>query len=280
MIVRSTRCEARIRRLLLPPIVGMGSASRGSMMARRTLIAGNWKMNGSVSSLDFFDAIAPAARNSQAEILICPPSTLLYQAAQACAGSGIRVGGQDCHARQSGAHTGDISAPMLREAGASHVIVGHSERRADHGETDALVRAKSEAALEAGLVPVICVGETREEREAGRAVEVVASQLAGSLPEKSRDMPLVIAYEPVWAIGTGLTASVDDVANMHSAIRQCLPDPLTTCILYGGSVKPGNAADLLGLDDVDGALVGGASLKSIDFSAIIAAVSRKSEPLR
>ena len=271
MIVRSTRCEARIRRLLLPPIVGMGSASRGSMMARRTLIAGNWKMNGSVSSLDFFDAIAPAARNSQAEILICPPSTLLYQAAQACAGSGIRVGGQDCHARQSGAHTGDISAPMLREAGASHVIVGHSERRADHGETDALVRAKSEAALEAGLVPVICVGETREEREAGRAVEVVASQLAGSLPEKSRDMPLVIAYEPVWAIGTGKTASADDIRAMHAHIRAALDQRFPgarPAILYGGSVKPGNAGEILGIAEVGGALVGGASLKADDFLAI------------
>ncbi len=250
------------------------------MMARRTLIAGNWKMNGSVSSLDFFDAIAPAARNSPADILICPPSILLHQAARACVGSSIRVGGQDCHTNQSGAHTGDVSAAMLREAGASHVIVGHSERRADHGETDALVRAKAEAALEAGLVPVICVGETREEREAGRATEVVSSQLAGSLPENAGGLSLVIAYEPVWAIGTGLTASVEDVATMHAAIRQSLPDPLTTCILYGGSVKPDNAAELLSLDDVDGALVGGASLKSIDFTAIIATVSRKSEPLR
>ena len=249
-------------------------------MARRTLIAGNWKMNGSVAALGFFDAVAPVAKEADADILICPPATLLAQAASACTGSEMRVGGQDCHAAVSGAHTGDVSAAMLREAGASHVILGHSERRADHGESDALVRAKAEAALQAGLVPVICVGESREEREAGRAIEVVASQLAASLPENPDRMTLVIAYEPVWAIGTGLTASVEDVAAMHEAIRERLPEPLTTCILYGGSVKPGNAKDLLGLDNVDGALVGGASLKSTDFSAIIEAAGRKSELVR
>jgi len=242
-------------------------------MTRQILIAGNWKMNGLADGLGFFAEVAPVAQQSPAAVLVCPPATLLYRAAQACADTMILIGGQDCHAAMSGAHTGDLSATMLRDAGASHVILGHSERRADHGERDADVRAKAESALAEGLVPVICVGETRAERESGREVEVVARQLAASLPENSAGMKLVIAYEPVWAIGTGLTASVEDVATMHAAIRARLPDPLTTCILYGGSVKPGNAAELLGLADVDGALVGGASLDATDFKAIIQAVS-------
>jgi triosephosphate isomerase (TIM) len=249
-------------------------------MTRRTLIAGNWKMNGLADGLGFFAEIAPAVATADAEVLVCPPATLLREAARLAAAHGIRVGGQDCHAATSGAHTGDISAAMLRDAGASHVIVGHSERRADHGESDGDVLAKAEAALAAGLTPIICVGETREEREAGQAAAVVARQLAGSLPVVSPGVELVIAYEPVWAIGTGLTASVEDVAAMHDAIRDQLPDPLSTCILYGGSVKPDNAAELLALADVDGALVGGASLNPLDFMAIIKAVSRKSEPLR
>lgn len=240
-------------------------------MSRRTLIAGNWKMNGLTGSLDYFRELAPVAADSAAEVLVCPPATLIHLVAQACRGTRIRVGGQDCHARISGAHTGDISAPMLRDAGASHVILGHSERRAGHGERDMDVQAKAAAASAAGLVPVICVGETLAEREAGQAVEVVARQLAGSLPENSAIVDLVIAYEPVWAIGTGLTASLTDVAEMHAAIRERLENPLTTCILYGGSVKPDNAEALLSLADVDGALVGGASLDATDFSAIVRA---------
>lgn len=243
-------------------------------MPRTALIAGNWKMNGLAGDLGFFGEVARAAADSPADILVCPPATLLALAAKTCSGTAISVGGQDCHARESGAHTGDVSAVMLRDAGADYVILGHSERRADHGESDAIVRSKAEAALAAGLIPIICVGETQAERESGQAETVVARQLAGSLPENPQKMELVIAYEPVWAIGTGLTASEADVAEIHAAIRKRLPDPLTTRILYGGSVKPANAESLLSLADVDGALVGGASLKASDFTSIIGAVGR------
>ena len=243
-------------------------------MPRTALIAGNWKMNGLAGDLGFFGEVARAAADSPADILVCPPATLLALAAKTCSGTAISVGGQDCHARESGAHTGDVSAVMLRDAGADYVILGHSERRADHGESDAIVRSKAEAALAAGLIPIICVGETQAERESGQAGTVVARQLAGSLPENPQKMELVIAYEPVWAIGTGLTASEADVAEIHAAIRKRLPDPLTTRILYGGSVKPANAESLLSLADVDGALVGGASLKASDFTSIIGAVGR------
>lgn len=243
-------------------------------MPRTALIAGNWKMNGLAGDLGFFGEVARAAADSPADILVCPPATLLALAAKTCSGTAISVGGQDCHARESGAHTGDISAVMLRDAGADYVILGHSERRADHGESDAIVRSKAEAALAAGLIPIICVGETQAERESGQAETVVARQLAGSLPENPQKMELVIAYEPVWAIGTGLTASEADVAEIHAAIRKRLPEPLTTRILYGGSVKPANAESLLSLADVDGALVGGASLKASDFTSIIGAAGR------
>ncbi|MED5550501.1 MAG: triose-phosphate isomerase [Pseudomonadota bacterium] len=249
-------------------------------MPRQKLIAGNWKMNGLAADLDFLDAIGPAAAAVDAEVLICPPATLLAEAARRAAAHGIRVGGQDCHAAASGAHTGDISALMLRDVGASHVIVGHSERRCDHGEGDSIVRGKAVAALEAGLVPVICVGETRAEREAGREETVIAAQLAGSLPENPDQRELVIAYEPVWAIGTGLTAQAEDVQAMHAFIRSRLPDPANTRILYGGSVKPDNAPTLLELPDVDGALVGGASLKADDFIPIIKAGCRESQLFR
>lgn len=248
-------------------------------MPRKTMIAGNWKMHGLAADLGFFDAIAPVAATSPAEILICPPATLLAAAAERCRKTRIAVGAQDCHQAPEGAHTGDISAPMIRDAGGSHVILGHSERRTDHAERDERVRAKVSAAVAAGLVPVVCVGETREQREAGRAEAVVADQLAGSVPDSAK-MNLVIAYEPVWAIGTGLTASPADVAAMHAFIRTRLADPVNTRILYGGSVKPDNAAELLGLADVDGALVGGASLKAGDFTRIIEAVGSPTEPVR
>jgi len=243
-------------------------------MSRRSLIAGNWKMNGKRESLGFFEAIAGAAEATPAEVLICPPATLLAAASEACSASVVKTGGQDCHAEATGAHTGDVSAFMLADAGAAYVIVGHSERRADHGETSAVVKAKAEAAVAAGLVPIVCVGETLEEREAGKATEIVTQQVRDSIPQSDE---LVIAYEPVWAIGTGRTASPDDVAEMHAAIRSVLPNSADTRILYGGSVKPANARELLSLEDVDGALVGGASLKSADFAAIIGAVGPESE---
>ncbi|WP_394694656.1 triose-phosphate isomerase [Hyphobacterium sp.] len=236
-------------------------------MARRMLIAGNWKMNGLRQSLGFLEEIRPAAHSRRnVDVLLAPPATLIVSAAE-IAGP-VKIGGQDCHIHPSGAHTGDISAEMLRDAGASYVIVGHSERRADHGESSELVRAKAEAAQAAGLVPMICVGESESDRREGKAEAVVGEQLHQSLPGSTA---YVIAYEPVWAIGTGLTASLDDIAAMHAFIRSKLPDGATTQILYGGSVKPANAADILSLNDVDGALVGGASLKAADFGAIIEA---------
>ena len=240
-------------------------------MSRRKLVAGNWKMNGLTADLGFVPELADMARPADVDVLVCPPATLLAAMAERARGPDVAVGGQDCHAEVSGAHTGDVSAAMLRDAGASYVILGHSERRADHGETSAQVKAKAEAALAAGLVPIVCVGETREEREAGRAEAVVGEQLAGSLPDGPGEGGVVIAYEPVWAIGTGLTAAPEDVAAMHGFIHSRLPQPEATRILYGGSVKPDNAATLLHLPDVDGALVGGASLKAADFGRIVAA---------
>jgi triosephosphate isomerase len=240
----------------------------------RPLAAGNWKMNGLGASLAELSAIAKAARDGEAgraEVLICPPATLIAAAVQAA--GGMAIGGQDCHAEASGAHTGDISAEMLRDAGATYVITGHSERRADHGETDAVVRAKAEAALRAGLVVIVCVGETRDQREAGETLAVVGSQIAGSLPHDATAATLVVAYEPVWAIGTGLTPTAADVAEVHGFIRHELIDLLPgegekVRILYGGSVKPSNAAELMGVENVNGALVGGASLTAKDFLGI------------
>ncbi|WP_300529744.1 triose-phosphate isomerase [Maricaulis sp.] len=237
-------------------------------MARQLLIAGNWKMNGKRDSLAFFDEVAPAAGASAAEILICPPATLLAAAVDAASGASIKIGGQDCHANSSGAHTGDVSADMLVDAGADYVILGHSERRSDHGESSASVAEKAAAALSAGLTPIICVGESEAERRDGRAEAVVAEQVVNSLP-KATDGAYVIAYEPVWAIGTGLTASLEDIQAMHGFIRGRLPDGEKTRILYGGSVKPGNAAEIFALADVDGGLIGGASLKASDFAQII-----------
>ncbi|HXV24084.1 MAG TPA: triose-phosphate isomerase [Alphaproteobacteria bacterium] len=240
--------------------------------SRRRLIAGNWKMNGlKVEGLALAKGLAERASASApaAELLICPPATLLALAASAVAGSPVAIGGQDCHPEPSGAHTGDIAAEMLADIGCRYVILGHSERRSDHGESDGQVRHKAEAALRAGLVPIICVGESENERAQGQAQSVVAHQLHGSLPEGASPQTVVIAYEPVWAIGTGRTATTGDVAEMHAHIRGMLgPKGSGMRILYGGSVKAANAADLLGLEDVDGALVGGASLKLEEFWAI------------
>ena len=243
---------------------------------RRPLVAGNWKMNGLVASLAEIAAIRDAVAAGSvggAEILLCPPATLLMAAAKLCEGAPIGFGGQDCHEAASGAHTGDIAAEMLKDAGASYVIVGHSERRADHGETDSIVRAKVAAGLRAGLSVILCVGETQAERDAGEAMSKVSRQLSQSLPQDVPAARLVIAYEPVWAIGSGVTATPKDVAAMHGFLRERLEHDLpgsaaTVRILYGGSVKSANAAELLGVANVDGALVGGASLKATEFLQI------------
>ncbi len=242
----------------------------------RPLVAGNWKMNGTSASLEEARAMAQAVKGTKldCEIMLCPPATLIAPMARALKASRIRLGGQDCHAEPSGAHTGDIAAAMLVDAGACAVIVGHSERRADHHETDAQVRAKASAAHKAGLTAIICIGETIEEREAGRALEVVDTQITGSLPRGATSANTVIAYEPVWAIGTGRTPQPDDVAEVHGHIRTRLKslggaDGDDFRILYGGSVKPANAAELMAVTNVNGALVGGASLKADDFIAIV-----------
>ena len=244
--------------------------------AIRPLVAGNWKMNGlSASAAEFQKIVAGAPRLSHAtDLMICPPATLIARFAS-LAGA-VAVGGQDCHPAPSGAHTGDISAEMLADTGAKAVIVGHSERRADHQETDAQVRAKAEAAWRAGLMAIVCVGETREQRDAGETLKVVGGQIAGSLPDGASAANLVVAYEPVWAIGTGLTPTTNDVAEVHGFVRRTLRDRFeqeggNIRILYGGSVKPSNAKELLCVADVNGALVGGASLKADDFLAIAAA---------
>ena len=243
----------------------------------RPLVAGNWKMNGRKGSATVLGEIKQgytAGLKAKADLLVCPPATLIGSFAHEALGSGIAVGGQDCHAKPSGAYTGDIAAEMLADLGATYVIVGHSERRQYHGETDAEVRAKAEAAHRAGLVAVVCIGETREQREAGSTLEVVGRQLRGSVPEAATAADLVVAYEPVWAIGTGLTPTPADVAEVHGLIRAELEGLVGKAqqnrvrILYGGSVKPSNAGELLFVANVDGALVGGASLKAEDFMTI------------
>ena len=238
----------------------------------RQLIAGNWKMNGLAAELAQIEALARGLDTPACDVLICPPATLIARAAAMAKGTPIAIGGQDCHAEASGTFTGDVSAEMLRDAGASAVIVGHSERRQYHGETDAIVAAKAKAAWRAGLIAIICIGETEAERDAGKAYDVCKAQLAGSLPPGATAQNTAIAYEPVWAIGTGKTPTTPDIAQMHAHIKACLPAPLR--ILYGGSVKPSNAAEILGLANVGGALVGGASLKAADFLTIVTA-SRK-----
>jgi triosephosphate isomerase (TIM) len=240
-------------------------------MALRKLVVGNWKMNGSLAALAELDAIAAAAQGD-VDVAVCPPFTLI--AVAVAQQPRLAIGAQDCHWEVSGAHTGCVSAPMLKESGASLVVVGHSERRTDNHETDAEVKAKAEAAISGGLTAIVCVGETEAERDVGRAVAVVERQIAGSLPSNGSAEMLAIAYEPVWAIGTGRTPSVDDVAEMHGAIRTKLIMLMGQAgtgvrILYGGSVKPANAAELMAVANVDGALVGGASLKANDFLPII-----------
>lgn len=238
----------------------------------RKIAAGNWKMNGLRGDLATLKTLANAHGDAGVDILICPPATLI----SACADLPFQIGGQDCHAEASGAHTGDISAQMLADAGATAVITGHSERRADHGETDAIVAAKSMAAYAAGLVAVICIGETLTEREAGTTLDVIDGQLAGSVPDGATASNTVIAYEPVWAIGTGKVPTLDQIAEVHAHIRARLTarfaDGAEFSLLYGGSVKGSNAADIFGVPHVDGALVGGASLKADDFSPIITAL--------
>jgi triosephosphate isomerase (TIM) len=246
--------------------------------AVRPLIAGNWKMNGLKASIAEFEAMMAGAGSVQAkaDLLVCPPATLLAAFADKARDSRIpALGAQDCHPSVSGAHTGDISAEMLADAGASAVIVGHSERRADHGETDDLVRQKVEAAWRAGLVAIVCIGETQAHRDAGQTLEICGSQLSGSLPEGATSANLVVAYEPVWAIGTGRTPTAADIEQVHGFIRRKLRDRFSAegagiRILYGGSVKPSNAAELMAVPNVNGALVGGASLKAVDFLAIAA----------
>ena len=244
-------------------------------MAPRKLAAGNWKMNGTLASLDEIDALALAHEDAGCDILICPPA-LLVQPAAWHGKQIVAIGGQDCHANASGAHTGDISAAQLKDAGAEYVIVGHSERRADHGETDADIAAKATAAHAADLIAIICVGETEAQRDAGETLDVIASQLAGSIPAGSTAANTVIAYEPVWAIGTGRTPTNDQIAEVHALMRDKLESLVEgaadVSLLYGGSVKPSNAAEIFALPNVNGALVGGASLKASDFGAIIAAL--------
>jgi triosephosphate isomerase len=249
-------------------VTGQGSRN---MAIGTKLVAGNWKMNGlrddgTALARELARRAIAAAGGLGCELLVCPPATLLSTVGAITTGSGIALGGQDCHAAPKGPYTGDISAEMLADLGCSHVILGHSERRHGHGETDAIVRDKIGGAWRAGLVAILCVGETRQQRQSGQAVEVVSAQLAGSIPDGAGPDILVVAYEPVWAVGTGLTATTDDITAMHAEIRSRIP--LGTHILYGGSVSPKNAAALLSLAEVDGALVGGASLNAEDFWGI------------
>lgn len=246
----------------------------------KMLVAGNWKMNGTSRDLGALVAMADGwvgINGIAIDGALCVPATLIGRAVLQADGGPIAIGAQDCHQAVKGAHTGDISAPMLVDVGATYAIVGHSERRADHGETDEQVAAKAAAACGEGLTAIICIGETQAEREAGRAMEVVASQLAGSVPDNARAANTVIAYEPVWAIGTGLTASPADIAEIHLLIREALSarfrDGAEFRILYGGSVKPDNASEIFAVANVDGGLIGGASLKPDDFLAICEAAA-------
>ncbi|MFS4580188.1 triose-phosphate isomerase [Phaeobacter sp. C3_T13_0] len=245
---------------------------------RQKLVAGNWKMNGTASALTELGNLAYSCKSAKSEVLICPPSTLIYRASNVCVDSKVEIGAQDCHSATYGAHTGDLSAEMLHDAGATAVILGHSERRADHAETDKLVRAKATTAIAAGLTAIICVGETLVEREAGRTMDVVRAQLEGSLPDDSSGSKVVVAYEPVWAIGTGKVPTVEQIAEVHSGLRASLVKRFggetakAIRLLYGGSVKSSNAKEIFAVAEVDGALVGGASLKAADFAPIVSAL--------
>ena len=245
----------------------------------RRLAAGNWKMNGTAESLDEARTLASGFPLPDCDILICPPATLLSRMADIATGTAVAVGAQDCHTNPSGAHTGDISAAMIADAGGTYVIVGHSERRADHGESDAEICAKAMAVWSAGLAAIICVGETLQEREAGRTIEVVRGQLDGSVPDGATGQNTIIAYEPVWAIGTGKVPTLGEIAEVHEDIRKELTarfgaEAHEIRLLYGGSVKPSNAHEIFGVPNVDGALVGGASLKADDFGMIVAELER------
>ncbi len=246
-------------------------------MARKMMIAGNWKMNGlSVDGVNLAKEVAAAvkAKKRECEFVVCPPFTILALVKKALRGAKVALGGQDCHFDEKGAHTGDISPVMLTDLGCSYVILGHSERRADHGESDELVCKKAVAAHKNGLKTIICIGETLQQRDEGKTIEVCSKQILGSVPDCADAKNTVIAYEPVWAIGTGKTPTAQDVEDVHAAVRKVLAKKLGRAqankmrILYGGSVKPNNAKELLALPDVDGALIGGASLKSTDFMAI------------
>jgi triosephosphate isomerase (TIM) len=244
----------------------------------RQLVAGNWKMNGLGADLAELESLKPGIAGAACEVAICPPATLLARAAWIVKGA-FALGGQDCHAEAAGAFTGDISAEMLKDAGAAYVIVGHSERRQYHGESDGNVAAKAKAAWRAGLQAIICIGETQLQRDGGHASEICHRQIQGSVPLEADAANTAIAYEPIWAIGTGKTATCNDIEAMHRHVRQCLierlgPKAAGIRILYGGSVKPSNAGEILELDEVGGALVGGASLKAQDFAAIIAAARK------
>ncbi|TCL09770.1 triosephosphate isomerase [Shimia isoporae] len=246
---------------------------------RRKLAAGNWKMNGTSAALAELETLAKAAPPAETDVLICPPATLISRASHVAENSHIQIGGQDCHAANSGAHTGDVAADMLHDAGASHVILGHSERREDHGETNEVVRTKAATAWEAGLITVICVGETLSEREAENTLDIIGGQLAGSIPDAATGENLVVAYEPVWAIGTGKVPTLSQIGDVHDFVRMRLERRFgegigrTVPILYGGSVKPSNAVEIFSVSNVDGALVGGASLKAADFQGIIDALA-------
>jgi len=243
---------------------------------RRKLAAGNWKMNGTAAALAELETLATLSASDKTGILICPPATLISRAKDV-AGS-VAIGGQDCHANANGAHTGDIAADMLKDAGASHVILGHSERREDHGERDEDVRNKAKAAWDAGLVTVICVGESLSERDADNTLDIIGGQLAGSIPDGATGENLVVAYEPIWAIGTGKVPTMSQIGEVHDFMRMRLERRFgegvgrTVPLLYGGSVKPSNAQEIFAVSNVDGALVGGASLKASDFGAIISAL--------
>lgn len=243
------------------------------------LVAGNWKMNGVRASAAMLSELVAGLASGpvSAEVLVCPPATLLAPFSELLKGTPVRLGGQCCHANVSGAHTGDISAEMIRDAGATHVIVGHSERRVDHAETDAQVAAQAKAALRAGLVPIICMGENEAAYEQGRTRAVLAEQIRGSLPDELKGKAVTIAYEPIWAIGTGKTARTSEIVDTHAFIRDTVAGTLGSAtslrILYGGSVKPSNAGEILHAPGVDGVLVGGASLKASDFLSIITSCS-------